>query len=326
MPTTVTLAHLKAIHLHLADLLGETDTSRAEVIAQATIGEAPVYPDLTATNLGVVSEGLREASIAVAPLRRQGIVDLFHLVRQGMPMCARCGRFRVQLVGTATWEAVEGPGCPKDGGLFAVETRAEIIGWHNGRSYPDGTTHDPDGVPLTEEAIRADRTVHPTVDAACDETGASLRDVLTTLRYDGASPAGALRAIEVPNGHWPSTLAQRTFTARAKGSFQTRASTPRSTTVGNPGGDGFAPPTTLNRMSVRQLMVRLYDTTARIRVVASDLHMNLGRIVFDGSAETAWASVIDEAEKAGKLAALVEYAHTNNPGNREAAAMAALLR
>lgn len=102
----ITTKHMGAIARHLADVLGDADTSRAEVALTALgLGDAATYADLAGVTVPVVSEGLRDAGVSVPALRRGTIAALFALVRPGAATCNRCGRLAVRLDGS-TWVAV----------------------------------------------------------------------------------------------------------------------------------------------------------------------------------------------------------------------------
>lgn len=313
----ITTQHTAAIARHIADVLGDADTSRAEVALTAIIGEGATYTDLPVVDVMVVTEGLRDAVVSVPAIRRGTITALFTHVREGAPTCKRCGRLRLQLAGS-TWQAVTASTCPVDAGLYEVAAVPVVIGWHDGREYPDGTTHDGEGVPLTEAVIRAERKVDASITAACEETGATLLDVLAAM--PGATPAEALAAIVDPSRKWVSDRALRAFVRDAKGALTRR-------TGGAPpppfAADAEAPSGTVNPRALRDALVSLYDGAANIRRVARDAGVSLARIDASGSAETAWFSVVEEAAKTGHVGALLAVALREYPSDAALRALTA---
>lgn len=216
----ITTKHTAALARHLADALGDATTDRAElVIAGIGLDDHATYDDLAGVTHAVASDGLAAAGVTVLPLRRGAVTALFGLVRPGAPTCNACGRLALRLTGS-TWQAVTASTCPVDAGLYEVAAVPVVIGWHDGREYPDGTTHDGEGVPLTEAVIRAERKVAASITAACEETGATLLEVLAAM--PGATPAEALAAIVDPSRKWVSDRALRAFVRDAKGALGRR--------------------------------------------------------------------------------------------------------
>ena len=304
--------HMGAVARHLADVLGDADTSRAEVVLTALLGDAPVYADLAAVDTSVVSEGLRDAGVSVPALRRGTIAALFALVRPDAPTCNRCGRLALRLDGS-TWAAVQGPACPVDAGLYEAPAAAPTVrGWHDGRAYPADAAHDPAGVPLTEAAVRAERAVSPLVDAALRETGATLPDVLAATVAAGASPAEALTAIGEPLRRWPSAVALRAFVAGAKDA----ASAPRHAAPSVMAGAVAAMPAGgYNERALRGALASLYSTTAQARMVARDAGLDVTRIDFGGGADAAWFAILAEARAQGRVSRVVDLARADYPSS-----------
>lgn len=309
----ITTKHMGAIARHLADVLGDADTSRAEVALTALgLGDAATYADLAGVTVPVVSEGLRDAGVSVPALRRGTIAALFALVRPGAATCNRCGRLAVRLDGS-TWVAVMAPACPVDAGLYEAPAAAPTLrGWHDGREYPADATHDPAGVPLTEAAVRAERAVSPLVADALRETGATLLDVLAATVATGASPAEALTAVGEPLRRWPSVVALRAFVARAKGA----ASAPRhaapspmvAAPVAMPAG-GYS------ERALREALASLYSTTAQARVIARDAGLDVTRIDFSGRADATWYAILAEARAQGRVGNVLDLARADCPNS-----------
>ena len=306
--------HMGAVARHLADVLGDADTSRAEVVLTALLGDAPVYADLAAVDTSVVSEGLRDAGVSVPALRRGTIAALFALVRPDAPTCNRCGRLALRLDGS-TWAAVQGPACPVDAGLYEAPAAAPTVrGWHDGRAYPADAAHDPAGVPLTEAAVRAERAVSPLVDAALRETGATLPDVLAATVAAGASPAEALTAIGEPLRRWPSAVALRAFVAGAKDA----ASAPRHAAPSAASGasTAAAPPAGgYSERALRGALAALYSTTAQARMIARDAGLDVTRIDFGGGADATWFAILAEARAQGRVSRVVDLARADYPSS-----------
>lgn len=315
----ITTQHTAAIARHIADVLGDADTSRAEVALTAIIGEGATYTDLPVVDVMVVTEGLRDAVVSVPAIRRGTITALFTHVREGAPTCNACGRFALRLAGS-TWERVTAATCPYDAGLYVAAVVPVVIGWHDGREYPEGTTHDGDGVPLDSSTIRVERGVSPTVDAALRETGATLPDVLAALVSGGASPATALRAVGEPLSQWVSDRKMREFVASAKGALgrRTGGAPPPPFAAG-----AEAPSGPVDLRALREALVSLYDGAANIRRVARDAGVSLARIDASGSAETAWFSVVEEAAKTGHVGALLAVALREYPSDAALRALTA---
>lgn len=206
--------HLRAIIAHVADVLGAQQASRAADVITAMVGEEPSYADLGAIDTVVVSEALRDASVSIPALRRASIAQTFRFAVEGARTCNRCGRFAARLDGSV-WQTVTGDVCPVDQGLYVTVERSPVISWTDGRSYPYGTTHDADRVPIDEAAIRASRRVDPEVLAACAEFGVSIVSVCAALRA-GSNVAEVLRIIENTSLRFHDTTAVRQFVSKAK--------------------------------------------------------------------------------------------------------------
>lgn len=305
--TKITTKHMDALTLHLADVLGGP-----KLTAAAVLDTAPTYDDLAAVDAGVVSEALRDAGVEASPLKRGAAARLFALLAPGAPVCNRCGRLPLTLTGS-TWSAVTAPTCPVDAGLYVAPAAAPTLrGWHDGREYPADATHDAAGVPLTEAAIRTERGVWPTVDAALHETGATLLDVLAATVATGASPAEALTAIGSPLVRWPSVMALRAFVAQAKGAAS-RA--PGGATPPPFASGGEAPPGAFSLREWRAVFAGIFPTAERARMLLNDAGIATSRINFGGTAETTWQSALDEAQKTGRLGALLAVARQEYPSN-----------
>ena len=306
----ITTKHMGAIARHLADVLGDADTSRAEVALTALgLGDAATYADLAGVTVPVVSEGLRDAGVSVPALRRGTIAALFALVRPGAATCNRCGRLAVRLDGS-TWVAVMAPACPVDAGLYEAPAAAPTLrGWHDGRTYAADAAHDPAGVPLTEAAVRAERAVSPLVDAALRETGATLLDALTATVAAGASPAEALTAIGEPLRRWPSVVALRAFAAGAKGA----ASAPSPAAPSAAGAAAARLAGGYSERALRGALASLYSTAAQARVVARDAGLDVTRIDFSGGADAMWFAIISEARAQGRVGRVVDLARADYP-------------
>jgi len=305
----ITTKHMGAIARHLADVLGDAETARAEVVTEALLGPAPVYTDLAAVDTLVVSEGLRDAQVSVPAIRRGAIAALFGLVHCGAPTCNRCGRLPLALTGS-TWAAVTTPTCPVDAGLYeAAEAAPTVRGWHDGREYPADATHDPAGVPLTSEKIREERGVSPMVDAALRETGATLLDVLAATVAEGASPAEALVAVGEPLRRWVSAVALRAFVARAKGAAA-RAPSGGATPPPFAGAEALGP---IDARALRDVLASLYKSAGDINRVAWEAGVNTSLVDLAGSAVTAWFNVIGEAARTGRVGALFAVARKEYP-------------
>lgn len=308
----ITTKHMGAIARHLADVLGDADTSRAEVALTALgLGDAATYADLAGVTVPVVSEGLRDAGVSVPALRRGTIAALFALVRPGAATCNRCGRLALRLDGS-TWVAVMAPACPVDAGLYEAPAAAPTLrGWHDGLVYPAHLTHDPSGVPMTEDAVRAGRAVSPLVDAALRETGATLLDALTATVAAGASPAEALTAIGEPLRRWPSVVALRAFAAGAKGA----ASEPSPAAPSAAGAAAARLAGGYSERALRGALASLYSTAAQARVVARDAGLNVTRIDFGGGADAIWFAILAEARAQGHVGRVVDLARADYPSS-----------
>lgn len=180
MSQPITKNHLTAIALHISDVLGDTDTSRAEVVMEA-MGLSPTstYNTLAAITQAVVTEALTDAGVKIPSLRRGTITALFAHVRPGAPTCNRCGRLPLTLVDVA-WATVTETICPRDSGLYEAEVVALVRSWTDGREYPAGTKATSDRIPLTEEGIR-ERGVSTLVDAALKDRPVNLRHILNSV-------------------------------------------------------------------------------------------------------------------------------------------------
>lgn len=308
----ITTKHMGAIARHLADVLGDADTSRAEVALTALgLGDAATYADLAGVTVPVVSEGLRDAGVSVPALRRGTIAALFALVRPGAATCNRCGRLALRLDGS-TWVAVMAPACPVDAGLYEAPAAAPTLrGWHDGRTYAADAAHDPAGVPLTEAAVRAERAVSPLVDAALRETGATLLDALTATVAAGASPAEALTAIGEPLRRWPSVVALRAFAAGAKGA----ASAPSPAAPSAAGAAAARLAGGYSERALRGALASLYSTAAQARMVARDAGLDVTRIDFSGGADAMWFAIISEARAQGRVGRVVDLARAEYPNS-----------
>lgn len=315
--TKITTQHMGALARHIADVLGDADTSRAEVALTAIIGEGATYTDLPVVDVMVVTEGLRDAVVSVPAIRRGTITALFTHVREGAPTCKRCGRLRLQLAGS-TWQAVTASTCPVDAGLYDVAVAPVVIGWHDGREYPEGTTHDGEGVPLTEAVIRSERKVDASITAACEETGTTLLEVLAAM--PGATPAEALAAIVDPSRKWVSDRALRAFVRDAKGALgrRTGGATPPPFAAG-----AEAPSGPVDLRALRNALASLYPTDALARRVAWDAGVSVGGVDLAGSSVTRWFNVIEEAVKTGHVGALLTVALREYPSNPALRALSA---
>lgn len=310
--TKITTKHTAALARHLADALGDATTDRAElVIAGIGLDDHATYDDLAGVTHAVASDGLAAAGVTVLPLRRGAVTALFGLVRPGAPTCNACGRLALRLTGS-TWQPVTAATCPVDAGLYVAAQVMTVRGWHDGREYPEGTTHDDEGVPLDSSTIRVERGVSPMVDAALRETEATLLDVLAAVVAGGATPAEALTAVSEPLRRWPSAIALRAFVRDAKGALTLRTG---GATPPPFAGGGEVPSGPVDLRALREALVSLYDGAANIRRVARDAGVSLARIDASGSAETAWFSVVEEAAKTGHVGALLAVALREYPSD-----------
>ena len=320
----ITSKHMGAIARHLADVLGDADTSRAEVVTAALLGDAPVYTDLGAVDTAVVSEGLRDAQVSVPAIRRGAIAALFGLVRCGAPTCNRCGRLPLALTGS-TWAAVTTPTCPVDAGLYEAERVEMVRAWSDGREYPAGTTHDAARVPIDSAKIREIRGVSEVIDAAARETGATLPDVLAALVAEGRGPVDALAIVAAPfASRFIDGDAVREFAQRARGALARRAG--GATPPPFPAGGEVGAPIAGNRRAIREALSGIYSSAGAARMVVGDALESLyghdraqsrrASYVFDGSARDLWFGIVEEAAKVdGELAAIVAVARAQYPRN-----------
>lgn len=310
MMQKITQKHMGALARHIADVLGDTDTSRAEVVLAAFgLGDGPTYADLAGMSVPVVSEGLKDAGVNVPALRRGTLAALFAHVRPGAATCGVCGRLPLRLEGS-TWSAWTAPTCPADSGLYAADVVPVVRGWHDGREYPEGTTHDPHGVPLDSSTIRVERTVAAEVDAALRETGATLLDVLAATVRSGATPAEALTALGAPLARWPSLAALRVFVAQAKGVASRTAGGPTPPPFDEAGDAG-----PLDARAVREALAEVYPHVSTARMVATDAGLNVSLIDTSGSGASVWFNIVAEAAKVGKVGDLVAHARREYPNS-----------
>ena len=68
---------------------------------------------------------------------------------------------------------------------------------------------------------------------------------------------------------------------------------------------------------IRKALAYLYDDQGRIRIIASDIGLNISHIDISGKLETSWQGVIDEARKKHKLEQLIERAQEDYSENQE---------
>lgn len=318
MTTKITTKHMEAIARHIADVLGDADTSRAEMVLTALIGDAPVYADLRGWDTGDVSVGLTQAGVIARVLTPKIIAALFGLVRSDAPTCNRCGRLAVRLEGS-TWVAVLAPTCPVDAGLYEAPRAAPTVrGWHDGREYPEGSTHDPEGVPLDSSTIRLERDVSPMVDAALRETGATLLDVLAALVDRGAAPAEALTAVGEPLRKWVSVVALRAFVAGAKGAaLRERASAVATSGRGGDPPSGSVQWQRLTGTQWKELHLALLDafrSESALARVARNLGENL-HAISAGALDQRVHEFIQWSQSRGRTRDLVIAAREENATN-----------
>lgn len=325
----ITTQHTAAIARHIADVLGDADTSRAEVALTAIIGEGATYTDLPVVDVMVVTEGLRDAVVSVPAIRRGTITALFTHVREGAPTCKRCGRLRLQLAGS-TWQAVTASTCPVDAGLYEVAVAPVVIGWHDGREYPEGTTHDGEGVPLTEAVIRSERKVDASITAACEETGTTLLEVLAAM--PGATPAEALAAIVDPSRKWVSDRALRAFVRDAKGALgrRTGGAPQPPFAAGAEAPTGPVDPINWQRLTgpqykaLQDALTSAFPSRAKIeQLVSFGLDERLDMIASGGTLGALAFEVIQWTQARGHTRRLFDEARRQNPGNPALIALAA---
>lgn len=313
---TVTGEHLRALVLHASDVIG-CDEEKAKGLLLALAGEAPGYGEFSQVDVSVVSEALRDASIAVPALRRGTVAALFARVSPEAPVCERCGRLPLRLDGGA-WVAVTSGVCPVDEGLFGRVAGDEVVAWTDGETYPAGTAKDRNGVPITEAAIRAARAVHAWVDAAAKESGVTLAQMCLALvgSRNVASPVAALNALARPEEVFVDQNALRLFARGAgawrRGPVAREAVDPRplaGSVLASAGGFEDA----ASQRALRNAMSMLYTDTREAKRVARDAGLKVERIDFGGSPQTVWFNILNEANASRRVEALVDVARREYP-------------
>lgn len=324
MSQPITKNHLTAIALHISDVLGDTNTSRAEVVMEA-MGLSPTstYNTLAAITQAVVTEALTDAGVKIPSLRRGTITALFAHVRPGAPTCNRCGRLPLTLVDVA-WTTVTETICPRDSGLYEAEVVALVRSWTDGREYPAGTKATSDRIPLTEEGIR-ERGVSTLVDAALKETGATLLDMLSALVGKGLTPVVALVTVRDPfSSHlFIDSDAIREFAQGARGAFAAMGKRQAPPPVTSPASRGGGFVRSWSRLtgpewaSLQKALLSAFPTNADLaRMVSFELGENIEVIASGGLSEKVYG-LIQWSQAHGNTEKLFRAARNANPGNQD---------
>lgn len=69
--------------------------------------------------------------------------------------------------------------------------------------------------------------------------------------------------------------------------------------------------------ALRKVLVYLYKTKSDLKVIAEDIEIDLSMIELDGTSQAGWHSVLEEAEKTGKINALLDRVKENYGKNSE---------
>lgn len=323
MSQPITKKHLTAISLHISDVLGDTDTTRAtEVLDAMGLGPTSTYATLAAITQAVVTEALTDAGVKIPSLRRGTITALFGFVRPGTLTCNRCGRLPIALVDVA-WSPVTVTLCPHDSGLYEAEMVVVVRSWVDGREYPAGTKTTPDRIPLTEEGIR-ERGVSALVLSACRETGTTLLDVLSALVAKGLTPVGALAMVRDPFSLdlFIDADALREFAQGARGAFAAMGS---RTALPAPTSRGASTVTVQSwgRLSggewkaLQTALVSAFPTIDDLgRLLKFEFGVNIEAICSGNLLERVY-TIIQWSQSHGKTFELFQAARRQNPGNMD---------
>jgi len=74
-------------------------------------------------------------------------------------------------------------------------------------------------------------------------------------------------------------------------------------------------------IQLREALTRLFTDSTKIRMVAADAGLPVGRLPPDGAPDGRWFSIVEEAEKLGALAGLIERALRDYPRDAELLAL-----
>lgn len=320
----ITKSHLTAIALHISDVLGNADTSRAEaVMEEMGLSATSTYNTLAAITQAVVTEALTDAGVKIPSLRRGTITALFAHVRPGVPTCNRCGRLPLTLVDVA-WTTVTETICPRDSGLYESEVIESVRSWTDGREYPAGTKATSDRIPLTEEGIR-ERGVSTLVDAALKETGATLMDMLSALVGKGLTPVVSLVTVRDPfSSHlFIDSDAIREFAQGARGAFAAMGNRQAPPPVASPASRGGGFVRSWSRLTgpewamLQKALLSAFPSSGGLeQMVAFKLGENLDAIA-SGSLSDKVYGLIQWSQARGTTERLFRAARDENPGNQD---------
>lgn len=275
-----------------------------------------------------LAEHLREL-----PSSRNGEIALaLRLVAPARRYCTKCGRLDLLRV-AGRWTVQTGDYCLAR--IGAVECRGlfkevvfvpDVVSWVNGTRHAPGTTHAPDGTPLTDDAIRAqiaqDGLLHPWLASAMEATqnALSLADLASYLLRTGATrnPLATLDALANPrsaqiamNADALTVLCQKALAA--KNVTVATAETPNGGTVEVVVADKLVQGSPLWDRALRNRLTALYPHVANVKRVCFDAGVKDERVNFNGTALDMWYSAINEAKNSNRLSTLFALAFSEYP-------------
>lgn len=308
-------------------LKGDAATESARKILARCFAEETTYAELP--NLG--ERAITRAIDRVLPdanIPETRVDELIAAVRAITPnrrVCPTCGRLDLARA-AGQWSPVTADYCPADRGVYArVAFPADVIAWTDGRTYPPGTTLDDDRLPITDAAILtwAEHSGAASLSAwtlrATQDAGVSLVEFAGYLlrTRTTTSPLATLDALVDPR------RAQIAIDADAMFVLARRAKDAKTAPAAPPPAPPSEPiaPTGWRRYEGPQLrpfrlaLIALYTSKQSVERVLYDAGLDLARFNLDGSMEDVWSSVILEANRSGRVDAILAVARREYPNN-----------
>ena len=330
-------AHHAGFRLLVRDTLVVTEDTATQLLrrifrADVTYAELP--------NLG--EKAITRAVVKVCgtdhDIPETSVDELIVAIRGVTPerrYCEGCGR--LDLVRKAgRWVPVSQNTCLFDQKVYvAVAFPRPIRAWTDHQMYDPDVEMDSERLPIQEGGLRAYLAmngggIHPWVREALQRVDGtfSLIDFADYLLWQSGmhanpqSPAAkvaVLRSLVDPSSYAFDSTGVRVQVEKAlklKGAVVADTGG-KVELVGIPGANTSVTPT---RAQIRKLLTRLFPTRTA-RMLASDAGLNTSRIAFGGTDEDTWASILEEAQKAGKLDNVYRVALQEYPTSAELRAL-----
>jgi len=273
---TVVPSHLLGLYKLTSRVLGISEEQASEVLKATTGEKSPLYGDILDITLDVLSTGISESHVKVAPTKRGRLIDAFKLFEPNNPVCEGCGDIAIWENG-GQWSVLpEGGLCPFcNGYVKAVKRPEHFENWVNSEMVAPNVTHDLRSVigiriPITEKDVKNEHPIAAGFEDAFKEHGVTLLRFLRFLRTgsharqvdpSGQDPMKCLQALTRPADFGMYSIPViRNWVAEAANPPATR----------NPLPSPAVPSAPVGKVILTDLVMRLY-TSDEMRMLADGL-------------------------------------------------------